>query len=260
MSTSYAGVNVFPTTIPIPSDGDMKTAASVGAALQGLKDATIYLAGISTGVNPGGTYNSPTLRGNVTIQNHALLRALSISNMAITVSDTSDITIAGTIGTSSTISITRHVNLPAGNWTFGGASSQTVSFSCPTFFNQPMSPAGQGRLRKRRQLASAGSGLVRTISAGSTDVYIIRAGDIASGTQGNIQNGTADGSNSCFDEIQIVSSEVTHGFALFGQDGVTALTDTNGAPLVVKGNPSGSGQYRSVRLLWTGSYWEMIGQ
>lgn len=43
MPTTYAGNNVFPSAITIPSDGDNKPAASVNVSLEGLADRTTWL-------------------------------------------------------------------------------------------------------------------------------------------------------------------------------------------------------------------------
>lgn len=43
MSSTYAGSNIYPTSITEPSDGDAVTAASVNAAIEGLADRSTYL-------------------------------------------------------------------------------------------------------------------------------------------------------------------------------------------------------------------------
>lgn len=259
MSTAYAGTNTFPTTIPIPSDGDMKNAASVGAALQGLKDATIYLANLHTGTNPAGILKGPTIRGNATYTKDGSNRSHSFIDANIAIDDLSDFAINGPAGSSPTITISRNVNWPEGNHTYSGTSGQTVSFGCPTFFSQPMSLVAAGRLRLRRQLTATGN-FDRTISAASTDVYIVEAGEITTGNKGLVQNGTADVSNTSFDVIRIISEDQSTPFPLYEQDGVTAIADPNTSSIVLRANPSAPGEYASVLLMWTGAYWRMIGQ
>lgn len=41
MSTTYAGIDAFPTLITLPSDGDLRNASSINAALEGLANRTI---------------------------------------------------------------------------------------------------------------------------------------------------------------------------------------------------------------------------
>lgn len=43
MSTTYGGANTYPANITLPSDGDVKNAASVNVPLEGLADRTAYL-------------------------------------------------------------------------------------------------------------------------------------------------------------------------------------------------------------------------
>lgn len=43
MSTDYEGDDFFPTSLPLSSDGDKRTAASVSVALEALADRTTYL-------------------------------------------------------------------------------------------------------------------------------------------------------------------------------------------------------------------------
>lgn len=43
MSTDYAGSETFPATIPIPDDGDPRSASSVGVPFEGVMDAARYL-------------------------------------------------------------------------------------------------------------------------------------------------------------------------------------------------------------------------
>lgn len=259
MSTAYAGVNVFPTTIPIPSDGDMKTAAAVGAALQGLKDATTYLALIHLGTNPAGVLKNPTIKGNVTYTKDGSNRSHNMVDIALTIDDLSAITINGPASTAPAVSISRNVSWPEGNHSYGGVSGQTVTYACPTFYSQPISLSGIGRIRHRRVLASASSG-DRSISINACDVFLVRAGDIAGGDKGVLQNGTADAGNNSWDQIRLVSSDATP-LPLYAADGVTALQDANGSVLVLVASASPApGEYASVLLQWTGAYWEWIGQ
>jgi hypothetical protein len=68
MSSTYAGANSYPTSVTIPSDGDVKGAASVNVALESLADRTRYLRGFVDGSSPGATLLSPTLNGTITVQ------------------------------------------------------------------------------------------------------------------------------------------------------------------------------------------------
>lgn len=258
MSTAYGGVNTYPTTIPIPSDGDLKNAATVGAALEGLMDAATALALQHLGTNPAGILKAPTIRGNASYTRDGANRSHSFVDVAITIDDLSAITINGPAATSPTISISRNMNWPQGSHTFGGAASQDVSFACPTLFSQPISLLGYGRIRKRRQY-TATINADRTININACDVYIVRLGDLASGNKGILTNGTGDGTLTSWDTIRIVSFDTT-AFPLYAADGVTALFDANTSSIVLKKNPSAPGEYASVELMWTGARWEWIGQ
>lgn len=61
MSSTYNGINVFPASITIPSDGDLADAGSVNISLEGLADRTTYLNNFITGTNPGAQLVSPSL-------------------------------------------------------------------------------------------------------------------------------------------------------------------------------------------------------
>lgn len=258
MSTAYAGVNSFPTTIPIPSDGDLKNAATVGAALQGAMDGLLFLANVRGGTNPAGVLKNPTLKGLVSITNNGADRTLDIVNMNTTIDDQSNFKINGPAATSSTVQVDRNMNWPTGNHTYGGGLGQTATWACPTFFSQPMSLTGAGRLRLRRQNTALGN-FNRAISPAATDVYFVRTGDIASGNRGVVANGTADASNASWDVIRIVSYDNVD-FPLYAANAVTAITDGQGSPIVVVRDPTAAGEYASVLLQWNGTIWEMIGQ
>jgi hypothetical protein len=47
MSTTYAGANVFPVGITIPSDGDAENASSVNVPIEALADRTVYLKAVA---------------------------------------------------------------------------------------------------------------------------------------------------------------------------------------------------------------------
>ena len=68
MPTTYAGADSYPTGITIPSDGDVKGAATVNVALEGLADRTRWFQGFIMGWSPGAHLLSPTLSGTITVE------------------------------------------------------------------------------------------------------------------------------------------------------------------------------------------------
>jgi hypothetical protein len=259
MSTPYAGANFFPATIPIPSDGDLKNAATVGAALEGLMDACVSLAFQHLGVNPAGILKTPTIRANASYQRDGAARAHDFVDVAITFNDLCNFTINGPAATSPTVTISRNINWPEGNHTFGGQLGQTISYSCPQFFSQPQSPFGAGRVRVRKQNSTTLGAANQAINPVTTDVFIVREGDITNGALGVVANGSHDGSLSSWDVIRIVSQSA-NGLVLREADTVTAIADQNLTPIVMKRNPAVAGEYSSVLLIWNGSAWIMIGR
>jgi len=261
MSSLYSGIDAYPTAITLPSDGDMKTAASVNVALQGLMNGLAYFKSLHLGGHGAGILLNPIIKGGATyVENGAgLARRHYFVDVDVRFDPDTAFDIDGPASTSPTITVDRNVNWPTGNHTYGGGSGQTVSFACPTDFSQPMSPVGQGRLRVRRTYTTAGD-FDRSINVGSTDLYIIRLGDISAGNKGLVQNGTADGSVTCFDCLWIISYNSV-GMPLFEQDGTTAIRDPNNTPIVLINSPTPSaGEYASVRLVWSGSHWEFAGR
>ena len=261
MSSLYTGVATYPTSITIPSDGDSKSAASVNVALEGLKNGLEYFKAIQDGTIASGILLNAILKGGINYVDNGigLARRHQFTDVDVRFDVATAFDIDGPAASAPTITISRNVSLPQGTWTFGGAASQTVSFACPTDFSQPMSPIGSGRLRLRRQNTATGN-FDRTIDASVTDVYMVQAGEIAPGNKGLVQNGTADGSNTCFDVIRICSYDTAEPFPLYRADAVTAITDADANPIIIIGDPSGPGEYQSVLLQWTGAFWEMIGQ
>lgn len=63
MSTEYAGISVFPTTITVLQDGDESPAASVAVALEQLADRTRWLWTVVTG-GTGAEFTGAILHGN----------------------------------------------------------------------------------------------------------------------------------------------------------------------------------------------------
>src|SRR5689334_8121931 len=222
MSTAYAGIDSFPTTIPIPSDGDLKNAATVGAALQGLRDGEIALANQHTGARAAGILKAPTIWGNATYTKDGTNRSHSFVDAAISIDDLSAVTINGTIGSSPSISITRDVNWPAGTHTFGGASGQSVTFSCPVFFGQPLEPAGVARVRQRCVYMTSGDA-DKNVSITGGDVHIHRPGEITTTRKCILANGVLGVAST--DILRLVTYDVTNFLDVYAADGVTALGD-----------------------------------
>lgn len=259
MSTAYAGDPLagFPTTIPIPSDGDLKNAATVGAALEGLMDGVVALALIHTGDNPAGTFKNATLKGNTTIRNNGSDRTVSVVNTAWTFDNQSSITLSGTAAASPTVTITRHVNWPAGNHTFGGAESQTVSFACPMFFSQPIESSGAGRIRQRKVYMASGDAN-KSISINAADIHTLRAGELATTRRAILADGV-DGVAST-DMLRLVTQDNTNFLDVYAADGVTVIQDFNNSNIRLKAGATGAGIYPAVLLAWNGGFWEMVGQ
>lgn len=257
MSTAYAGVNTFPTTIPLASDGDPKFAASVTAALQGLKDATIYLANLHTGANPAGILKGPTIRGNATYTKDGSNRSHSFVDANIAIDDLSDLTINGPAGSSPTISISRNVNWPEGNHTFGGASGQTVTINGPLFLGSPVELVGAARFKARCAYMAAGD-TDKAISIVAADVHVLRLGEIAATRKAILANGVLGVAST--DLLRLVSYESTQFLDVYAADGVTALGDANNSNIRLKAGATGAGVYAAVLMRWTGAFWEWIGQ
>lgn len=246
MSTPYAGAAVFPSTGPLPDDGDAKTAASVNVAFEALFDRTVYIINFLLGAYPGGQLLNGTLKGDTTIRNSGLDNACNFVGVDINIDDVS------------TVRSRAPWIVSQGDWSFGGLFGQTLSLGCPVFLSGPLSIAGPGRIRQRKQYTASGD-FDRVISAASTDVYIVQAGEISPGNKGLVQDGTGDASLTSWDVIRIVSQNDL-AFPLYRADGVTAIEDPNESNIVMKKLPVSAGEYATVLLMWNGATWEMIGQ
>lgn len=210
MSTEYAGISVFPTTITVLQDGDESPAASVAVALEQLADRTRWLWTIVTG-GAGAEFTDAILHGDTTFPD-GTIDATGVTDLTVVASNAVTIAAAAgeaflggntvALGSTTTVTATATTNMiltAGGDLTVSVGDDIIITGAAGSVFDlwggRVIVPAGAGAIE-------FGTSVI--LGGGGGDTVTVNAGTLALGTTDI--DGSAATCNATFGGVFFLSS------------------------------------------------------
>jgi hypothetical protein len=254
MSHVYNPSAVAITNTTLPDDGDLASATSVNTPLEDALDGAKYcqdsIDGTSTGTMVPADLNVGAGLLIVDASGGGTVTAGCEFVAAAPVTCVSTTTLNGAATCNTTLQVIGTTTMAGINCT---SLVRSGSFSVVGSSVTVASKLLMGGPTVLRYTAAVGD-VNQSINCTNTDIFDVQAGTFTADRNGTITNGADAGQI-----IRLVSHETGTNLLVKNFAGTDVL-GPNASALKIVANPSGTDEFSSALLMWTGSIWHFVGQ